>query len=209
MTNHSCLSCNHQANGRTIVNSKKIFYLLILILNLLMIGEVKPFNAQAQERPNILRRKSNPGAALKDPGTAMRIPIVTGKPGLFAPQLALLGAEDKTINGKPFTWISFTIGNWNKFSADLFKPAPSLPPCGKNSNSARTWLAIYNADSNNYIYGYCALEAPDGLKDFGYAIAQSQAPPMHVYVVLTDRQTNTTYKSNCINAWNGLGCGKP
>jgi hypothetical protein len=66
------------------------------------------------------------------------------------------------VNGKPYSRISFTIVNWNQFSADLFKPAPNLPPCGKNNNSARTWLAIYNSDTNAYIYGYCALDSPAG-----------------------------------------------
>jgi hypothetical protein len=191
------------------MNNKRAFFLSIPILSLYLIGVVPQINAQAQEKPLILKRKTNPGTVLKDSGTSIRIPIVTGKPGLFVPELALLGAEDKTINGKPFTWVTFTIVNWNKFSPDLFKPAPNLPPCGKNSKAARTWLSIYNADNNNYIYGYCALESPTGLKDFGYAIPESQTPPRRVYVVLSDRQTNTTYKSNCIDAWGGVGCGKP
>lgn len=185
----------------------KIF--TMLIAGLLLPWALPQLPAQAQDRGLTLKRRSNPGVVLKDSGSATRLPIVTGKPGLFAPELALLGAEDRTINGKPFTWVSFTIVNWNKFSAALFKPAPGLPPCGKNSNSARTWLTIFNADNNNYIYGYCALDAPADLKDFGFALPQAQLTPRHVYVVLTDRQTNTTYKSNCIDAWNGLGCGKP
>ncbi len=191
------------------MNSKRIFFLRILILSLFLIGVGSQINTQAQEKPLILKRKTNPGAVLKDSGTSLKIPIVTGKPGLFVPELALLGAEDKTTNGKPFTWVTFTIVNWNKFSPELFKPAPNLPPCGKNSNAARTWLSIYNADNNNYIYGYCALQSPTGLKDFGYAIPESQTPPRRVYIVLSDRQTNTTYQSNCIDAWGGVGCGKP
>ena len=174
-----------------------------------MIGVVPQSNTQAQEKPIIIKRQTNPGAVLKDSGSTFKIPIVKGKPGALVPELALLGAEDKTINGKPYAWITFTIANWNQFPADLFKPAPGLPPCGKNSNAARTWLSIYNADTNSFIYGYCALDTPAGLKDFGYAIPKPQSPPKHVYVVLTDRQTNTTYKSNCLDAWGGLPCGKP
>jgi hypothetical protein len=191
------------------MNSKRTLFLSILILSLLLIGVVPQINTQAQEKPLILKRKTNSGTVLKDSGTSIKIPIITGKPGLFVPELALLGAEDKTINGKPYAWVTFTIVNWSKFSPDLFKPAPNLPPCGKNSNAARAWLSIYNADNNNYIYGYCALGSPSGLKDFGYAVPESQTPPRRVYAVVSDRLTNTTYRSNCIDAWSGIGCGKP
>ncbi len=124
-----------------------------------------------------------------------------------APQLAFLGAEAETINNKPFFRISLTILNWDKFPPELFKPAPNLPPCGKNKNSARTWLNIYNAENRKYIFGYCALASPEGLKKFSYAIPKSENPPKQVYIVLMDRQTNTKYKSNCIDAWSGGQCG--
>ena len=190
------------------MNNQRALFFSLMILGLLLSTALPGLNTRAQEKPTILKRKTAP-APLQDAGTNLRLSVAAGKPGAFTPELALLGAVDKTINGKPFIWTTFAILNWNKFSPELFKPAPALPPCGKNSNSARTWLSIYNADNNSFIYGYCSLKSPADLKDFGFATADSQLPPKLVYVVLTDRQTNTTYKSNCINAWSGLQCGKP
>lgn len=37
--------------------------------------------------------------------------------------------------------------------AELFRPAPELPPCGTNANAWRTWLDIY-AESGTRLNGF-------------------------------------------------------
>jgi hypothetical protein len=37
--------------------------------------------------------------------------------------------------------------NWSVYPNQMFRKAPGLPPCGSNTNSARTWVDIYNADT--------------------------------------------------------------
>jgi len=188
---------------------KRVLFLSILNMSFLATGAIPQAGARASDDPMKLKRRANTGIVLKDRGTDFKIAPTKGKPGPFTPQLALHGAESIKIGGKPYSWISFFIVNWSQFPAGLFKPAPGLPPCGKNNNSSRTWLAIYNSDTNAYVYGYCAMDSPAALKDFGFAVPEGQFPPKQVYVVLTDRQTNTVYQSNCINAWSGVGCAKP
>ena len=181
----------------------------ILILSFFIAGALPQLATQAKDDPMKLKPRTNTRVVLADKGTSSKIAMAKGKPGAITPQLALLGAEAIDINGKPHHWVSFTIKNWNQFRSTLFQPTPGLPPCGENTKSARAWLAIYNSDTNAYIYGYCAMSSSADLKDFGYAIPKSQSPPKQVYVVLTDRETNTVYQSNCINAWSGSACAKP
>lgn len=128
--------------------------------------------------------------------------------GALKPQLALMGAVTETAGGKEYSVTKLTIVNWEKFSSRFFTPAPHLPPCGQNKNSARSWLTIHRQDNGEQIYGYCALAAPVDLKDFSYATPKDKTPPQEVFVRLTDRATNTVYQSNCINAWSGIACGK-
>ncbi len=88
------------------------------------------------------------------------------------------------------------IENWAEFPAELFEPAPDLPPCGLNTEASRTWVKIRNADNDNYIYGFCALSSPQDLTLIWFAIEQGSNPPAGVYVVLEDRRTNEKYISN-------------
>jgi hypothetical protein len=143
-------------------------------------------------------------------GTRLKLPVPNGKSGgALKPQLALMGAVAETVGGKEYSITKLTIVNWEKFSTRFFTASPHLPSCGKNKNSARSWLTIHRQDNGQQIYGYCALAAPGDLKDFTYATPKEEIPPLEVFVRLTDRATNTVYQSNCVNAWSGIGCGKP
>jgi hypothetical protein len=142
-------------------------------------------------------------------GTATKLLVATGAPGAIVPKLALMGAESEVYQGKKYTLTTLTITNWAEFSAGLFKSAPELPACGGNRAASRTWLTIHRQDTGAYIYGFCAIASPSDLKEFSYAIPADLLPPTEVFVRLTDRKTNTTFQSNCINAWSGVACGKP
>lgn len=85
--------------------------------------------------------------------------------------------------------------NWAQFSDDLFAQAPYLPPCGLNKNASRTWVNIYDADTNRRIYGFCALGKGRNLQNIWVL------PPKNVkrvYIVMKDRACNRSRRSNVI-----------
>jgi hypothetical protein len=70
-----------------------------------------------------------------------------------------------------------------------------LPPCGKNTKAARTWVDFYD-QSGKRLNGFCALSKPADLSGIWFAVEVGTTPPSWVYIELNDRQTNTKYKSN-------------
>ncbi len=85
--------------------------------------------------------------------------------------------------------------NWAQFSDDLFAQAPYLPPCGLNKNASRTWVDIYDADTNRRIYGFCALGKGQNLQNIWVL------PPKNVkrvYIVVKDRACHRSNRSNVI-----------
>jgi hypothetical protein len=116
-------------------------------------------------------------------------------PVLPQPILVYLGAEYYEANGKQYTRYRYTIDNLDRYPAELFAPSPTLPPCGTNTNSARTWVDFFDSRGRR-LYGFCALASPQALNGIWFAIETDVVPPSWVYVELTDRSTNTKYRSN-------------
>jgi hypothetical protein len=100
--------------------------------------------------------------------------------------------------GDPYTRYRFEVTNRSAFPQELFDPAPSLPACGTNGDSARTWVDIYNGVTNARIYGFCDLGTPDNLGQIWFAVPEGGTPPPSIYITLTDRQTSTVYTSNVL-----------
>lgn len=94
--------------------------------------------------------------------------------------------------------VYISVHNWKLYAydAELFRKAPDLPPCGANTNSARTWVDIYNADTNARIYGFCTLNSYTELKSLWF---KPSTPKGRVYIIINDRACKKTYKSNIIN----------
>jgi hypothetical protein len=115
------------------------------------------------------------------------------------PSLAYLNKEDYEVKGSEFTRYRLDVTNKGNYPASLFKAAPDLPPCGKNQNSARTWVKIYDK-KDEYIYGFCALSSPADLGKIWFAVPKGSTPPDSVYVILIDRRCNppSTLRSNTI-----------
>lgn len=113
-----------------------------------------------------------------------------------APELTFLGTENYTANNRQWVRYNLSITNWAQFPDELFASAPNLPPCGSNTNASRTWVYIYNARDDAYIYGYCVFSSSQKLQSFSFSIAQGALPPQAVYIVLIDRQENVDYRSN-------------
>jgi hypothetical protein len=111
------------------------------------------------------------------------------------PVLYLVGVENYTANGKNWVRHRFDVFNKSEYPAEMFAAAPDLPPCGLNKNSSRSWVDFFDATGKR-LYGFCALGTPDDLSKIWFATEEGTLPPSWVYIVITDRRTNTQYKSN-------------
>jgi hypothetical protein len=125
--------------------------------------------------------------------TIQTTPAPGGK--LPNPILYLLGQEPFSAGGKNWIRCRYDVLNKASYPAEMFAPAPSLPPCGLNTNSSRTWVDFFKHDGTR-IYGFCALGKPEDLGKIWFAFEEGTIPPSYVYIELNDRQTNTKYKSN-------------
>jgi hypothetical protein len=111
------------------------------------------------------------------------------------PVLYLMGMEAFTAGGKNWIRLLYDVANKAEYPAEMFAAAPSLPPCGLNTNASRTWVDFFDA-AGHRIYGFCALSKPADLGKIWIAYEDGTIPPSYVYIELNDRQTNTKYKSN-------------
>jgi len=89
----------------------------------------------------------------------------------------------------------YDVSNKKRYPSVMFAEAPSLPPCGENTNSSRTWVTIYDQRGNR-LNAFCTLGKPGDLGGIWFALEQDVIPPSWIYIELDDRATNTKYKSN-------------
>lgn len=111
------------------------------------------------------------------------------------PQLYLTGTEVYAASGQEFVRYRYGVLNADQYPAAMFAPSPQLPPCGLNTNSARSWVDFFDSTGKR-LYGFCALGSPANLNQIWFALPVGQTPPSYVYIEINDRQTNTKYKSN-------------
>jgi hypothetical protein len=111
------------------------------------------------------------------------------------PVLYLLSVTPYTANGKNWMRYRYDVFNKTAYPAEMFAAAPTLPPCGSNTNSSRTWVDFFDSTGKR-LYGFCALGNPDDLGKIWFALEEGVIPPSYVYIELNDRKTNTKYKSN-------------
>jgi hypothetical protein len=117
-----------------------------------------------------------------------------GRP-LSNPILFLTGFELYEAGGKQFKRYQYAVENFAAYPDEMFAPAPDLPPCGNNTAASRTWVDIYQQDGKR-LNGFCALGKSKDLNSVWFSLEPDALPPSWVYVELTDRKTNTKYKSN-------------
>lgn len=116
-------------------------------------------------------------------------------PVLPNPILYFIGAEFVEIGGKQITRYRFDVLNKDQYPNDMFAASPSLPPCGSNTKAARTWVDLYDQRGKR-LNEFCALGKSDDLNGIWFGLETDVVPPSYIYIELTDRQTNTKYKSN-------------
>ncbi len=111
------------------------------------------------------------------------------------PVLVFMGPEFFEANGKQWTRYKYAVDNREDYPNELFAAAPELPPCGKNTKAARTWVDLYE-ERGKRLNGFCALGSHNDLGQIWFAVERDAVPPSWIYVEMTDRKTNTKYKSN-------------
>ena len=122
-------------------------------------------------------------------------------PPLPNPVLYFKVSEPYSTGGKNFIRYTYDVFNKDAYPADMFAAAPALPPCGNNTKASRTWVDFFD-QSGKRLYGFCALGSPNDLGKLWFALEEGSLPPSWVYIEMTDRQTNTKYKSNLADTTN-------
>lgn len=121
--------------------------------------------------------------------------VATAAPAIPKPVPYMSGQESYQTGAKQFIRYRYDVDNKADFPAELFAAAPALPPCGKNTSASRTWVDVYDQNGKR-LNGFCAFSKPSDLGLIWFALEEGVIPPSYVYIELTDRQTNTKYKSN-------------
>jgi hypothetical protein len=111
------------------------------------------------------------------------------------PVLYLTGLEYYSAGGKNWVRHRYDVMNKDQYPAAMFAAAPSLPPCGTNTNSSRSWVDFFDS-AGKRLYGFCALGSPANLGNIWFATEEGTIAPSYVYIEIHDRQTNKKYKSN-------------
>jgi hypothetical protein len=111
------------------------------------------------------------------------------------PVLYMTTTESYAVNGQNFVRYRYDVLNRDAYPAAMFAAAPALPPCGLNHNAARSWVDFFD-QAGHRLYGFCSLGGPSDLSQIWFALPEGQVPPSYVYIEITDRQTNTKYRSN-------------
>jgi hypothetical protein len=127
--------------------------------------------------------------------TGSTTPQTTPPRTLPNPVLFLAGHESVTTEGKQWLRYKYMVANSDAYPNELFAAAPELPPCGNNTKASRTWVDIYQQDGKR-LNGFCALGKNSDLNEIWFALPPEAVPPSWVYIEMTDRKTNTKYKSN-------------
>ena len=119
----------------------------------------------------------------------------TAPPPLANPVLYFIGQETVSTQGKTFVRYRYDVFNSASYPDLMFAAAPTLPPCGANTNASRTWVDLYDQRGKR-LNGFCALGNARDLNGIWFAAEEGTVPPSWIYIELTDRRTGTKYKSN-------------
>lgn len=117
------------------------------------------------------------------------------------PVLVFLGQEFYQTGGKGYLRYKYSVDNASAYPDSMFAASPNLPPCGTNTKASRTWVDMYDQRGKR-LYGFCSLGKSADLNQLWFALEDGVVPPSWVYIELTDRMTNTKYKSNLAETTN-------
>jgi len=111
-------------------------------------------------------------------------------------KLVFVNAPVEVVNnGYRFRMYEIEVVNRAEFADELFAASPDLPPCGKNSNSSRTWINIYD-EKGKRLYGWCAINSMEELSSLKFNIPAGDKQPKRIYMEFVDRRDGKMVKSN-------------
>jgi hypothetical protein len=113
------------------------------------------------------------------------------------PEIRLVGVENRVSNGRPLKAYEIEVVNRAEYPNDLFMEAPVLPPCGRNTNAARTWIEIYG-DREIRLQGWCAIKDSGELASLQFALPANRPQPKTMFIKLVDRFEGVIVRSNTI-----------
>jgi len=109
------------------------------------------------------------------------------------------GREEYESNGERLVRYSFSVSDLSAsntgFTSEPLTVSPALP-CGP-SNSSRTEVDIYDQYGNR-LNRLCDVINSDLTDQLWFDLEKDRTPPSWVFFELTDRQTNTVYRSHLV-----------
>lgn len=115
-----------------------------------------------------------------------------------APALQFTGTSNFTANGQNYTSYGLSVSNHSVFPNSLFAAAPSLPLCGTATNTARTWVYVYDATTGQQLSYFCTLSNAASMTGLAFSRVTGISAPASVYVDVYDRLLNLRYVSNAV-----------
>jgi len=162
--------------------NKQVFtsILLGILFSILFASTV---DSQSDEEKNIA------SIPFIQPASAQQVPLPD-------PILRFTTAEEYYADGTQYFQYHLTVDNWQNYTQYLFgRPDPL--DCGSNDNLARTWVDIFNAQTDVRINRFCTFDSPNDLTKLWFEASATSTPPS-VYVKLIDRQIGNIYTSNIV-----------
>lgn len=159
-------------------------------------------DSQAQSKPLPDRIRIIGPANQQTSASAQRLPTIP------LPLLAFDGKEAYEANGAPFVRYKLKVTNRANHPGFLWRPSPHLPACGRNRNSARTWVEIFSSPGDKKLNTFCDLQSSDDLGQLWFAVRAGEEAPGCAYIVMTDRQTGRKYRAERV-CWDSPTARKP
>lgn len=129
---------------------------------------------------------------------AALVAAIAAAQDLPKPELSVVRVEDRVNNGYRLRMFEIEIVNRDDYAIELFAPSSDLPPCGRNANSARTWINIYN-EKGTRLYGFCAVKTIDELASLMFNIPADIKQPEKIYIELIDRRKQRMARSEKVD----------
>ena len=162
--------------------------------------------AAAAESQSGAASKPDPKVTLKPgAGNTAKLPPVVST--VAVPKLVFKSSESiVSKSGQKATSIVLSIVNWTDFPAELFVPAPHLPPdpCGPGwdypaeKHEQRMLLTVYGRDKKQ-IHACSPYPTAKSLGFIRFYIGDGKPMPPSLLVILKDRLRGTTYESNLVS----------
>jgi hypothetical protein len=146
----------------------------------------------SEERPNIQLTRRPPTEASGFGPMALDAPSAQPEP-----VVEIVNSDFYEWQGRKWLRVILTIKNWKEYPAELFEPAPDLPPCGNVTSAARTWVAVRTTEGRQLV-GLCDMRNVNSLVSISLSLPPAVEPGTRILVTLFDRRAQKLYRSNSV-----------